>query len=152
MPDWLPSIHPLIVHFPIALLMAAFLTDVVALILRQKSWMHASALWLYAIGALGVVGAYLTGQDAASSIEWTPVTQSAVDAHASAAEWVLWFFTFYVLFRLGLRGLRLTWMPYVWVILALPGLFFLYETGEHGAALVYRYGIGVQEISPVAAQ
>ena len=36
------------------------------------------------------------------------------------------------------------WIHLVTSILALPGLFFLFETADHGGELVYKHGVGVQ--------
>lgn len=33
-------------------------------------------------------------------------------------------------------------------VLALGGSYLLYVTGDHGAEMVYRYGVGVQGASP----
>lgn len=35
-PEWAPNVHPLIVHFPIALLFAAVLVDAAALAVRRR--------------------------------------------------------------------------------------------------------------------
>jgi uncharacterized membrane protein len=34
----------------------------------------------------------------------------------------------------------------IFVILAIVGCYFVYETGEHGGKLVYKYGIGTDII------
>lgn len=36
LPDYLPGVHPLLVHFPIALLVSAAIVDLVALLTRRE--------------------------------------------------------------------------------------------------------------------
>ena len=54
------NIHPLFVHFPIALLLAAWLLTVLGMALRRET-LHRAATWNLALGALGAVAAVITG-------------------------------------------------------------------------------------------
>ena len=54
------SIHPLIVHFPIALLLTSVGLDAAALILRRPGW-HRIALWNLVLGTLGAGAAVYSG-------------------------------------------------------------------------------------------
>ncbi|QDV05092.1 Planctomycete cytochrome C [Planctomycetes bacterium Poly30] len=53
-PKWLGRFHPTIVHFPIALLTAAFLAELLARVLR-KPQLHHAATFSYTLGALSTV-------------------------------------------------------------------------------------------------
>ena len=57
------SFHPLVVHFPIALLLSALLIDVLGLVLKRPGWHHI-ALWNLSLGTLGAAAAVLTGLQA----------------------------------------------------------------------------------------
>lgn len=57
------SLHPLIVHFPIALVLTALLIDLLALSLKRPAW-HRIALWNLSLGTLGAGVAVLTGLQA----------------------------------------------------------------------------------------
>ena len=57
------SLHPLVVHFPIALLLTALGLDLLALIARRPS-LHRVALWNLVLGTLGAGVAVLTGLQA----------------------------------------------------------------------------------------
>ncbi len=52
--------HPLIVHFPVALLIAALLAEGIALLFRRPG-LHATARFCLALGTLGALSASLTG-------------------------------------------------------------------------------------------
>lgn len=57
-------VHPLIVHFPIALLLVAVVLDLLALALKRPS-LHRVALWNLCLGTIGAGVAVLTGREAA---------------------------------------------------------------------------------------
>jgi len=57
------SIHPLIVHFPIALLLTAVVLDVGALIFKRPGWQRI-ALWNLSLGTLAAGAAVLSGLQA----------------------------------------------------------------------------------------
>jgi uncharacterized membrane protein len=59
------SAHPLVVHFPIALLLTAVMVDVAALALKRAG-LHHIALWNLTLGTLGAALAVLTGLHAES--------------------------------------------------------------------------------------
>ena len=55
-------IHPMIVHFPIALITAGFLSDVVFLFFKNEKCLSKTGFYLMIIGALAAVAAWSTGQ------------------------------------------------------------------------------------------
>lgn len=57
------SLHPLLVHFPVALLLTATSLDVLALLLKAPS-LHRIALWNLALGVVGAAAAVLSGLQA----------------------------------------------------------------------------------------
>ncbi len=57
------SLHPLVVHFPIALLTTAAILDVLGVLLRREVW-HRIALWNLTLGTLSAGIAVITGLQA----------------------------------------------------------------------------------------
>ncbi len=55
-----PHLHAMVIHFPIALLMAGFLSEFIALFSKNIFFKHAS-LYLLTLGALGAIAAYTSG-------------------------------------------------------------------------------------------
>jgi uncharacterized membrane protein len=54
--------HPMVVHFPVALILAGFLADLLFLFFRKQAWLSKTGFYLMVLGTLGAVAAYLTGQ------------------------------------------------------------------------------------------
>ena len=149
-PDWAPNVHPLIVHFPIALLFAAALVDVVSLgIRRQYPAVRHAAVGLYVLGAVAAVVTFFTGRSASDGVDLPVSAVSAVNAHSDWALWVVWVFGLYALVRLGVAFWKRGGDLVVHLPLALVGvaaLFLVQQTAERGAKLVYLYGVGVQAV------
>jgi uncharacterized membrane protein len=53
-------IHPMIVHFPIALIIVGFLADLIGILLK-KEFFSRTGFYLLILGTLGAVTAYITG-------------------------------------------------------------------------------------------
>jgi len=145
-PNWAPNVHPLLVHFPIALLSAAVVVDLVAWGFgRHRGLRHAATL-LYVLGTVSAVAAYLTGR-AASQTVWLPgMAHAVVSEHWDWAWRTVWFFAVVTAARLVLlRPSRTDPGAAVVAALALVGLLgfgLLAETSDRGGRLVYQHGVG----------
>lgn len=104
---------------------------------------------LYGIGALSAIVVYYTGTLAADSIFLPSGAQSVLNEHADWAWWTVWFFGMYVVLRVLLHWYKAIDRKSIRVaafVLALPGVFLLYETGDHGARMVVGYGAGTGQL------
>ena len=54
-------LHPMLVHFPIALVLVGFLTEVAALIFRKEAGLAKMGFYLLIIGTIAAIGAWLSG-------------------------------------------------------------------------------------------
>jgi uncharacterized membrane protein len=54
-------IHPMVVHFPIALIFAGFLAEVIFLFFRKEPLLKEFHFWLVAVGSLSAFAAYFSG-------------------------------------------------------------------------------------------
>ena len=152
LPDWAPNIHPMIVHFPIALLIAAVLLDVLGLFLKRFNWLEKSAFVLYAIGTIMLIITFFTGRSASDGLDIPANVISSVNDHADWAEITMWFFIIYSIVRLSvgfwLKKLNKTIVVPI-VLIAFVGVYFLFRTAEFGAKLVFGYGLGTGNISRI---
>ena len=148
-PEWAPNIHPLLVHFPIAITLLAVLMDLLNFFLPDEWWDDLKTTILYGIGAVSAIAAYYTGTLAADSVFLPSGAQSVLNEHADWALWTVWFFGIYALLRMLLHWYQKIDQKAIRIglfLIALPGVFFLYETGDHGAEMVFGYGTGTGQL------
>ena len=143
----LPALlHPLIVHFPIGLIVAAAVVDVGALGTDPRSALRHAATGLYLAGAAALLAAYFTGRSDAALVRIPGPAHAVVDAHWT---WALRTTVYLCLFALGRLVLvlagrlseRIRWLPVV--AAGLAGVLLLFQTAERGGRLVYEHGVGV---------
>ena len=149
LPDWAPNVHPLLIHFPIVLLIGAVVLDLIAVIAHRSRTLQLTAIATYVLGAVAVYVAFETGQDAAETVGMPAAAEPTLDEHMEWATYLVWFFGIYAGLRLVL--LWLTWtgrvgLRVLMLAIGAGGLFLLLQTAEHGAELVYRHGVGVQAV------
>ena len=137
-----PHVHPLLVHFPIALWVVAALFCVLGAV-RSREDLFAAGRWLLYLGALGAVFAVATGLWAADTMGHDSPGHELVHVHRD--------------FMLVASGIGLTATIAAWALrkrqsvgarwgvtaLALATVGVLTLGADRGAALVFQYGIGV---------
>jgi uncharacterized membrane protein len=146
-----PSLHVMVVHFPIAFIAFAPLFDLACLFFRDRVWLDRAAAAMYLVGTLGAGAAYLLGEEAAEAVQsMTPATESVLADHEAQAV-----ITLVVLATATLIRLIVTWLGRddrrikigIFRLLALPAviaaLAMLALTADLGGQLVYRHGVGV---------
>ena len=147
-----PSLHVVVIHFPIAFICLAPLFDFGCLIFRDRVWLDRAATLLYVMGTIGAGTAYLAGERAAEAlVEISPAAESALADHESLAT-----LTLIALVIVSLTRLWVTWLSRndrrisfgVFRLAAIPvalvGLALLALTADRGGSLVYGHGLGVE--------
>jgi uncharacterized membrane protein len=84
----IPVLHPLVVHFPIALIVIAGVTAIVWSIRATAFWRRATLL-LMALGMAGGLFAYFTGDAIEEQSEGTPIVEELVGLHEDVALYAL---------------------------------------------------------------
>jgi len=84
----IPFIHPLVVHFPIALMPAAAVVLVGWLVRDRAQWLVV-ALWLQVAGVAGALTAVWSGEALAESVEGEPMVEILGPSHEALGEWAL---------------------------------------------------------------
>jgi len=139
-----PSLHPLVVHFPIVLLILAALTQLAGLFVlkRELGWVT------LALVALGLVGAYVSGSyvHPHTTDDLSPRAAMWLEEHEAYAAYTLWL----ALAGTGLKAaslflLRGRWWAELAVLLVLGGAAGAVSlAAHHGAQLVHLEGVGPQ--------
>jgi uncharacterized membrane protein len=146
-----PSLHVLVIHFPIVFLVLAPLFDFGCMVFRDRVWLDRAAAALYVMGTIGAGVAYLTGGRAAAAAgELSPAAESALTDHENLAVLTLVALAFVTLARVGVvwlarfdRRVNVGVFRLVAFPIAIAGLFMLALTADRGGRLVYTHGIGV---------
>ncbi len=134
-------LHPMFVHFPIALLFTSVLFDAAGAWFKRENFRE-GALWLLILGLLGGVAAAIAGNWAEEAAEKAGIAESMIETHETLAFVTLGIFGILLLGRLVLRN-QFTWKtlaPYF--LIAAIGLGTLSATGHYGGDLVYEHGAG----------
>ncbi len=136
-----PHLHPMIIHFPIALFLMALALDILSFVTKKETF-HQSALTLYVIAALLTPLVVRTGIWEATKIG---LSHPLLDEHRTFALWTMW---------TSLMSLPLLWLikkeaPKYFRILFLVFLIstaILVSIGaDKGGRMVYEYGVGIEE-------
>jgi len=141
----LTLLHPMIVHFPIALLITGFLSDIVGLATKREFFSQAGFLMLV-LGALGLVAAYISGEQAGDGITEAGALKQALETHEGSATLTLWAVIIAAAFRISLvffkkyKGA----LKMVSLTLVFLSVLALARTGYYGGELVYKHAAGVQ--------
>jgi uncharacterized membrane protein len=155
LPEWVPNAHPLIVHFPIALIFVAVAADALALWLGDRwetGWEVATGL--YAATGLSAIASYYSGTWAIETVlVATPEAAQTLSTHSFWAWYTMVATSGYALLRI--LGLFVSWVRRrrlvhaVLFVLGVGTLYPMYETGENGGAMVYKRGVGVTRVQEV---
>ncbi len=149
-PEWAPGIHPMVVHFPVALLTIAVLADLAGLVWRGRRSLQKFTVALYVIGGVSVIAAYFSGEYGLENIVPPVRAERAITRHADLAEWTAWFFGVFavarvIVFRVG--AARNLWIKAILALMGVGGFAMLFVTAERGARLVFEYGVGVRAVT-----
>lgn len=149
MPPW-NHLHPAIVHFPIALLMAAPLFVLLGLFWPdQRRGLHGSAMVLLVLGLGGALLSLATGEAVERFARRTPELRAAVDTHEHLAQlataifaalavallvlWLLRLFRKQELSRPLDRGILV-----LWLLISAWGVLTLARAGHEGGRMVHE--------------
>lgn len=141
----LTHLHPMIVHFPIALLIVGFLSDIVGL-LTKRDFFTQTGFYLFTLGAVGVIAAFMSGEQAGDGIVEEGVLKQALENHEEAATLAIWVVGIAVVFRIALFLLKKYSgvLKMVSLALGLLAVMAIARTGYYGGELVYKHAAGVK--------
>lgn len=137
-------IHPMLVHFPIALLLVGFLFDVVFLFLKKDHCLSKAGMYLMILGTLGAGVALASG-----FLFTTPLTDGDIakvyDRHKMGALFTLIIMSIATTVRiiLAVKQKDETFLKWVSFGLYFLGVAAVSFTGLMGGTIVYQYLLGM---------
>jgi uncharacterized membrane protein len=141
----IPVLHPIVVHFPVALGLAALLAAGIWLLRNQDAWWKATS-FLLGLAFLGGIAALRTGEVMEEQSEGVAIVDRFVHLHEELAEWSVWilgaaFVAMVVAFWLGRRDTAHAGTPFRWRVLAflfvLAAAILLGLTGHVGGIMTW---------------
>jgi uncharacterized membrane protein len=133
-------VHPIVTHFPMALLPVSLLSDLLGLGTGASSWWSVS-FYNLAIGLVLSIPALITGiADFLAIPQGGPAERAAI-RHMFIIVTGIMLYTGSFFIRFGLETLT-GWRLMSAISLSFVGLVFLLIGGWYGGQLVYRYAVG----------
>lgn len=139
-------LHPMAVHFPIALLTLGLAVCALDAWRGRPGWLAVAVSWLLWLGTASAWAAVGLGLLAERTAEHVPMAWETLAHHEELAYWTAGLFTALSAWRFWLhrreyRIPRLMRAGFLAAWMAAAGL--LLYTAQHGGELVYGYGMGV---------
>ena len=135
------SVHPLIVHFPIALLLTAAALDAAALLFKRPG-LHRVALWNLALGTLAAAAAVWSGLRAEDIAKHSFEIHEVMELHEKLGIATLSAGGLVTLWRLVRRDALRPWERACTLALLLALVGTLAYGAHLGGRLVYEFGVG----------
>lgn len=151
-PAW-NAAHPILVHFPIALLLITPALVLLALIFRpQAKGLSLAALAVMGFGVLGAVLAAASGEEAAEAMTLSPAAKAVLEQHEDLGEmarnifaglWGVLAVVTLITFRAaGSEGKRVAVVgSLLFLLLSAAGSLVLVNAGHQGGRLVHEFGV-----------
>src|SRR4026207_1671964 len=145
LPTWAPNLHPLVIHFPIAIIIVAAFADLVDTLFGRPAWRASAAAPRFVLGSAAAIAACLTGQQALDTVLMPGMAHPIAQAHRTWAIATTIFWSVLTLIRVSMafRAPLARRYRVALLIAALAGVAGLQQTAERGGRLVYEQGVGV---------
>jgi uncharacterized membrane protein len=137
-------LHPMIVHFPIALITAGFIAEVASLFFRKEKCLSKTGFYLMILGSLAAIAGWATGH----LFTEAPTQGEILNVflrHKTGALITMVLIIAGTLFRIWLIIQKKEDTPLKWVVFSFYLLAFLAVTftGYMGGTMVYNFMIGL---------
>ena len=141
----MPNLHPLLVHFPIALLTFGFVFDMFGLVSKRNE-LSRVGWWIQVAGTLGLLTAVVTGLLARETVVIPVAAYDTFENHEQIAFIVTAVFAALLLWRIASRTHLPQRYKILFLVLFLFGLVLMWLGAWFGGEMVYRFGVGVRGI------
>lgn len=136
------NMHPLFVHFPIALLLAFFAVDMLATLAKKTQWRYVAG-WMLYIGTIAAAFTVLAGFIAADSVAHGDNVHAIMERHEHFGIAVLVLASLLSLWRIS-AGLLKGAANSLFLMLSALLCLLLSLGADLGGLMVYKYGVAVE--------
>jgi uncharacterized membrane protein len=133
-------LHPMIVHFPVALITVGFISEVLSLFFKSEKCLSRTGFYLMVLGALSAIAAWSTGQLFTSEPTQGEIL-SVFEKHETGALITMILMVIGAAFRIWLmvqkkEETQLKWVAFGFYFMAFAAVTF---TGFMGGTMVYNF-------------
>ncbi|ODA67412.1 hypothetical protein A7A08_01444 [Methyloligella halotolerans] len=147
-----PNLHPIFVHFAVALLFTGSIATFVATVFPSGAWrgsLQTAGDWMLLLGWLAALSAVIAGFDAYHEVTQDEASHAATHIHRN---WALATFACFTLLGAWRLFRRKNAPSLVFAICLLAAAAPLTVTAWWGGRLVFHYGLGVQSMPDPSAE
>ncbi len=155
--DSMMNIHPLFVHFPIALTLIALLFELLYVGSGRDRWRSIATVLIY-VSAMSAVVTVITGYIAADAIGHDSPGHDLVHVHRDIMVWFTSMLVLLAILNIILSSENLVGRFPIWTVLIRPVVLFVLGVilvigTDRGGQLVFQYGMGVKmKTIPITGQ
>ncbi|MBE9531313.1 MAG: DUF2231 domain-containing protein [Proteobacteria bacterium] len=139
----MPNLHPMVVHFPIALLSSFLLLEFLSIFLKSES-LKTGATWMLYLGTLGTVVAVLAGFRAAGAVGHDEAVHAIMETHEHLGLTVLLISIVLSLWRILTAGRLKGTLRLIYLALAVIMVITMSFGADYGGLMVYTHGVGIK--------
>jgi uncharacterized membrane protein len=141
----LNHLHPILVHFPIALILVGFFLEVLSLLVKKEPCLKKSSMYLLVLGTIAAVTAWFSGDFAFDSLKPEGSTLVIALQHKLSATITIWTLVAASISRIlplliKKESFSLKWLAFILFTLA---ALCVARTGFLGGNLVYNNMLGL---------
>jgi len=139
------NIHPLFVHYPIALFTAFLVAEFFGVILKNEDFLCAASFCLY-LGTIAALFTVAAGYYAAATVEHSEAVHAIMENHEGFGVTVLIIAAFLSAWRLYVRRRFSPKAQILHIIMAFALAIIIALGADLGGLMVYKYGVGGQAV------
>lgn len=147
--EMIPNVHPMLVHFSIALLTMSAVFYSAGLLFKRKASLLSAGRWNLWSGTLFSLATLVTGWMAYNTVAHDALAHEAMTLHRNWAipTFALWAVAFLWSLMVKAPKQSVFFIIWLWVATAALGV-----TGYLGAENVYRHGVGVMRLPDTSTE
>lgn len=138
----MPNLHPLVVHFPIALFVTAVICELLAYF-RKSPLLSNTALLTACVAAIGAIFAVLTGLAARSIVPVSGEAHLTLKSHETLGYLVLAASLVFAALKAASYLLKTDRLLTTQLSVGFAGVVIAFMAAYEGGELVYKHGVGV---------
>jgi uncharacterized membrane protein len=141
----MPNGHPLIVHFPIALLSLALVFEVLARFVRPEEFSRLG-WWLQVTGTVGLALAVTSGLFVKDTVTIPPLARPFLESHQEMAFAASGLFALLLLWRIASKTRVPQKYALLFLVLFAAGVTVMWAGAWYGGEMVFRFGVGLKTV------